>query len=129
MGKSPLKALIAPKMVLKPFAAFKIADRFALTPDVAALNGGPIEDVIGRLDQARRFKFPQEIAGADEIDAFADDGAPALDVGVLKKQKRPRVGVGAEKSLQRLDRGLLAKSSNRAALLSGAAGRRRYLSE
>jgi hypothetical protein len=80
-----LKALIAPKMVLKPFAGFKIADRLALPLDVAALSSGPIEDVIGRLDQARRFKLSQEIASADEIDAFVDDSAPALDVGVLKK--------------------------------------------
>ena len=61
------------------------ADRLALPLDVAALSSGPIEDVIGRLDQARRFKLPQEIASAGEIDAFVDDSAPALDVGVLKK--------------------------------------------
>jgi hypothetical protein len=27
----------------------------------------------------------QEIASTDEIDAFADDSAPALDIGVLEK--------------------------------------------
>jgi hypothetical protein len=41
------KPLIAPKMVLKPFAGFKIADRLALALDVAALSSGPIENVIG----------------------------------------------------------------------------------
>jgi len=85
VGDSPLKPLIAPKMVLKPLAGFKIADRLALTLDVAALSSGAIKDVIGRLNQARRFKLPQEIASADEIDAFADDSAPPLDVGVLEK--------------------------------------------
>jgi hypothetical protein len=55
-----LKPRIAPKMPLKPFARFRVADRLALTLDVAALSSGAIEDVIGRLDQAHRFKLPQK---------------------------------------------------------------------
>jgi hypothetical protein len=100
-----LKPRIAPKLLLKPFAGFKVADRLALAFDVAALSGGPIKDGIGRLDQTGRFKLSQKIASADEIDPFVNDGAAPLDVGVLEKQKRPRLCVGAEKSLQRLDRG------------------------
>jgi hypothetical protein len=32
--------------------------------------GGHIKNTIGRLDQVRRFKFTQEVAAADKVDAF-----------------------------------------------------------
>src|SRR5258708_6554140 len=55
----------------------------ALPFDVASLRSGLIEDAVGGLDQPGCFQLAQEIAGADQADTLIDDGAAALDVGIL----------------------------------------------
>jgi hypothetical protein len=44
----------------------------------------------------RRFKFTQEVAGADKVDAFVDDHPPTHDIAVLEQKQRLGFGVGAE---------------------------------
>ena len=107
-------------MLLKPLARFKVADRVALALNVATLSRRLIENTIGGLDQTARLELPQKIARADQIGALIDDGAPALDVGIFEKQKRASLRVRAQKSVQRLDRGLLAKAANRTAFVQAA---------
>lgn len=111
---------IASKLFLKPAAHFRIADRLASALDVAALSGRLVENMVGRLDQMRRFKLAQKIARADQVDAFIDNRAAAFEIRVLKKQKGARLRIGAQKPLQRLDRGLFAKAAYRAAFVEAA---------
>jgi hypothetical protein len=62
----------------------------------------------------RRFKFTQEVAGADEVDAFADDHPPTHDIAVLEQKQRLGFGIGAENSIQRFEcRGLTKPAGRR----------------
>lgn len=88
--------------------------------DVVALCRGLIEDAVGGLDQPGCFQLAQKIAGADQADTLIDDGAAALDVGILEQQQRLGGRVGAQEPVQRLDGSLFAEAADRATLLQAA---------
>jgi hypothetical protein len=94
-------------------AAHRLVARcFTLPLHVAAGLGGNIKNTIGRLDQVRRFKFTQEVVGADKVDTFIDDHPPTHDVAVLKQ--------GAENSIQHFEGRGLTKPAGRTPLLQPA---------
>jgi hypothetical protein len=55
-----------------------------------------------------------------EAHALIDDGTAPLDSCVLEQQQRLRNGLGAQETLQRLDRGLFAKAADRVPFLEPA---------
>jgi hypothetical protein len=87
MDLSPPRLAPADELIAQALARRRTLPGQALPPDIAAARGGLVEDVIGRLDEARRFQLAQKILGADQTDALIDDGAPPLDVAVLEQQE------------------------------------------
>jgi hypothetical protein len=68
----------------------------------------------------RRFKFTQEVAGADKVDAFVDDHPPTHDIAVLKQKQRFGFGIGAENPFQGFGCRGLTKPAGRTPLLQPA---------
>ena len=54
-----------------------VGANLTLPLDIAPPLCRSIKNVVGRLNEASRFKFAQEIAGGDEAHAFIDNDLPS----------------------------------------------------
>ncbi len=78
---------------------------------------GSIKNVVGRLNEASRFKFAQEIAGGDEAHTFIDNDLASGNVGILKQQQRLGCRIALKKAIQHLQRRLFAEGASGPAFL------------
>lgn len=109
-----------PELFAQAFARGGIIACRTLPRNIAALGGGLVENVVGRLNQSRAFKFAQKIAGADQADPLIDHGAALPDIAVFEQEQGLRGKIAPQKSFHRFYRGLFAKATNGAAFLQAA---------
>src|SRR6266404_7517852 len=108
------------KLATKPALGIAVARHLTLPLHISTAFGCLIEDVVGRLDQARRLELPQKVTGADEAHSVVNDSPPPRDVRILEQQKRFGLRIAAHKALENFKRRLFAKRADGPAFLDAA---------